>query len=336
MELLAKRGAGLRRGGTGAGGAKLCLAGGRRPCKGLGFSSGQTNGWPAFQKGAAGFLAVFLCFPCLSPASEKAAGSPPAEGTAKAAQAPAPSAALPQAAEAKPASSRPPEGGKQREAAAAPAEKPAKRPKAQSEGPRTPSFADKGFADKGDFYSGGSGEELMTYQEALEKYREIAYLGWKWTMGVAGIFDDSRTLLTNALVLELQASPFKGAENIKALLQAGGIHFFQTGSYSSYFDTSRRIARAVEKNIPAVNDIGPLLQAGLRGDFGKNAYVYAAAGPFYLDSLIWTGGLFFGWKYNYLHLDIGIPFYYPSSSGGASWGFAYSLGTGLKKWWAKK
>jgi len=157
---------------------------------------------------------------------------------------------------------------------------------------------------------------LMTYYEALEKYREIARLEWVWGIG----FTSGEIMWSFPLALEVHVPVVQQNPNFKWLFQAGGgLLVVSDFLYSRTFVSS-------------------MFQTGFKYDFSKTVYGSFKGGAFGLLSsqLIPFGGFFLGFGgANYLTMDIGIQFL-RLDDGFWDWGVNIDVGLVIKKWWAKK
>ena len=123
-----------------------------------------------------------------------------------------------------------------------------------------------------------SPQELLTYYEALEKYRESARLEWKLGMELAIEGDNLNVLIP--VLLEVQTPIVKENENLKWLLQGGPMMNFAVSLYDD------------KKTSP----LEVLFQTGLRYNFSSTLYGTITGGPVFnsFDSINWAGGVLFG------------------------------------------
>ena len=178
--------------------------------------------------------------------------------------------------------------------------------------------------------------ELMTYPEALEKYREVARLEWMGGVGVTSFAE----IIFFPLVLEVQTSLSKINERFTWLFQAGGIllkfpvkRVYIVNVYSGRRATGFKGGELI---------IAPLLQTGLRYNFLEGTYGSLTAGPIVAfgdpDSLpvvLWTGGLFFGFGNDSFTIEMGVqPLYQDKKNW--DFGFVINIKSVLKKWWSEK
>lgn len=180
--------------------------------------------------------------------------------------------------------------------------------------------------------------ELMTYPEALEKYREAARLEWMGGVGVSS-FEE---VIFFPLVLEIQGSLNRSYERLKWLFQAGGILLKFPVRKVELVDVvlRRREVRLAGGELI----VAPLLQAGLRYNFSRGAYGSLTAGPFVafgdpdpFPVVLWTGGLLFGFGFgsDSFTMELGIQPFYQNRR---SWDFGcvVNIKSVLKKWWSER
>ena len=162
-----------------------------------------------------------------------------------------------------------------------------------------------------------SPQVLLTYYEALEKYRESARLEWKLGMGFVMERENLKFLIP--VLLEVQTPIVKENEKLKWLLQGGPMMNFSVSLYDD------------KKTSP----LEVLLQTGLRYNFSNTFYGAITGGPVFnsFDSVNWAGGVLFGIGSNNLSMDMGVHFFSEESS---YWSFYFSLGSLLKRWWVER
>ena len=164
----------------------------------------------------------------------------------------------------------------------------------------------------------------FTYNEALDRYREVAHLEW---LGGMGYMIDSLALFV-PVVLELHIPIIPIDPKLTGLLQAGGM-FVYVSAPIDYYQMHRAAG------------ITTVFQAGLKYSFSNQVYGSFKAGPLGLfikpfPPNVWTGGLFFGFGSDSLTMEVGLQSLYNVNNSTWDVGFVVNIGSVLKKWWSAK
>ena len=194
----------------------------------------------------------------------------------------------------------------------------------------------------------GAEGEAPVSAAPLKAGAEISRLEWRLGLGLLAEperspgFSPSFSLeFLSPLGKKLFGESFgKSGESLRWLAEMGAVWHFQGGDGnrgipSGHFGAGRSYEQPIViEEKPAVSQLGPFLQAGLRYSFSRMFYLSFAGGAAFLnmDSIAGTGSLFAGFEKGWMQLRFGIQSFSHSRFDHVKWSFSLSAGGLIKKW----